>query len=503
MRIRTRSLIILATTGVTQSMTILTGIVLVRMIDQVTFGTYRQALLAVAMISGLLSLQLGNSLYYYIPHLDRLRHRSLLLQTLTLSLLTAVLPALGLYFGADTVAALFDNPAVAPLLRILAIYPFLDRITVLLPSFLISYDRATRAGIYSMVTALGRSAAIVGTLAAGYGLDSVAWGLVVVAFVLAAVGILDMVRLCPTGDWGVDTKLLLDQINYTWPLWATAGVGVLNLQFDKALVSGTFSPDVYAVYSVGAVQLPMVALITSSLASATMPNMVRSAEAGDRRAVLSVWHQTARKASLVIFPVFSFFVFMASDFVVALYGEDYSDAMWPFMIYLAVLPIRVSVYSAVLRAFGNTRPIATAAVFGLVVNVVASSLLVWWGRGSMVSFVGPSVGTVLATLAMAAYQLRRIGQLTEVSIRKVMRWSELFKVMAVSAAVAVSVFGLTRVPLLLNWEIPAWAGFLSGALVYAIALPSVYWWGRMLSKDEIELVHGVWNAARRFVKQAA
>lgn len=82
MRVRTRSLVIMLGQGITQASAIAVGIVLVRIISQETFGSYRQVLLVYTTLAALVSLQLDQSLYYFVPKLAPERRRALLAQTL-------------------------------------------------------------------------------------------------------------------------------------------------------------------------------------------------------------------------------------------------------------------------------------------------------------------------------------------------------------------------------------------------------------------------------------
>jgi O-antigen/teichoic acid export membrane protein len=67
--------------GVPQAATIILGVILVRLITQESLGTYRQVLLAYTIMASLFSLQLGNSLYYYLPKMRPDQRRTLLTQT--------------------------------------------------------------------------------------------------------------------------------------------------------------------------------------------------------------------------------------------------------------------------------------------------------------------------------------------------------------------------------------------------------------------------------------
>lgn len=424
MRIRTRSLIIILSKGLQQASSIILMVVLVRMLNKETVGTYRQVFLIYVFLAGVLSLRLPATLYYFLPKEGSENRRTLLTQTLVLSMMVACIMGMVMFVSAPLVGRMFDNPSLVPLLRVFCLYPFVDLVLILVPAFMISLDRAVRAGLYGIAAAILRVGSVVVAVALGFGLESVMWITIIVLAPLALLAAVDMARLSPGVSWRLDRKLLSDQLYYALPLWATSVVGILNLQFDKFLISTYFDPSDYAVYSCGAMQLPVVAIVTASLAAAILPDLVRLSDAGKQHDALRLWQEAARKCSFVMFPCFAIFLCIAPDLMALLYGKQYIAAAWPFGVYLFLLPLRVVVYGSLFRAMGQTRPIAVGAVIALGMNIVVSTVLVFFGRGSLLSFMGPSVGTVCATIAMIAYLLWRLTHIMDVPFRKIMRWKE-------------------------------------------------------------------------------
>lgn len=482
MRIRNRSMIVMASQGLRQGTAIIMGVILVRLIDKETFGTYRQVMVVYGVLCSLLTLQFNTSLFYYLPKLRPDERRTLLLQTLLMTLGGAGLVALAMLVGARHIAELFDNPRLTGAVQALALYPFLERILTLLPSFMISLDRPVRGGAYTLAETLLRLAGVSLAFYFGADLSTVMWVMVGTAAVVAFIGLLDMLRLSPVGYWQLRGSLVRDQLNFVWPLTATSVVGILNVQLGGILISIFFDPAEYAVYSCGAIQLPVVAIVTSSLASGMMPDMVRLADQGRKRDALSIWQEGARKSAWIIFPCFVFFMMVAQDLMVFLYGQEYAKAAWPFAIYLLILPIRVAIYSALLRAFGVTKPIAIGAVVALCTNLVAGTTLTWLGGQTLLGFIGPSVGTALATLASASYLLISLKRVLHTPMREIMRWRELGGMLLLCCIPGVLVF---LVPL---GGLPVALCLMVQGVLYAGLLFLISWKSGMLHADEKELV---------------
>jgi len=258
-----------------------------------------------------------------------------------------------------------------------------------------------------------------------------------------------MVRFTPGGPLRFDPGLIAKQVRYMWPLWATVTVGVLNMRLDRFLISNAFDPATYAVYSCGAFEIPLPLLVTGSIATAMMPTLVALAHKNRVPEVLSIWQEAARKGGLVILPCFALLLPLSRDLMVLLYREGYAMAAWPFAIYLCALPVHVVLYNSFLRAVGRTRPIAASAAIGLAVNVAVSVFLVKIGRGSLLSFIGPSIGTVCSIVVAAAYMIRSIGGTAGVPVSGVMPWKDLGRIFAVSAVAGLVMYSIPLPEMLL------------------------------------------------------
>jgi O-antigen/teichoic acid export membrane protein len=482
MRIRTRTLFIIAFGGLTQATQLVIGIILVRLISKEMLGNYQQVMLVYALIVGIFTLQIESSFYYFLPKYGPGKRRDLVTQTLLVTSILSFSIALTMFFSAGLFAKYFNNPQIAPLIRLFAFFPIFERIIQLLPAFLISLDKALFSGLYSMMSTVLMILIVVSVFAFGYGIPEALLGRMMIAAVFSVVGILVMIFFSPLGQWRIDKSLLMEQLNYCLPLMATTIVGIVNLKLDGLLISYYFSKEIYAVYSIGALELPLIALFTSSLSSAIMPNMVMEADMGRKLNSLNLWHEASRKSSLLIFPTFAFFLICGHDFIVLIYTQDYSEATWPFLIYLTRLPIRVAIYGAIFRALGFTKPLFSAALIALITNFFIGSFLLLVGQHGFLSYIGPSIGSFFGTLISALYLLRILSKKLEVRFREVMRWKELGRIFAISIFCCI-----------LLWLTPIHFSNLLGKLILSFTLYIVYFFTalvltRSLHSDEWELL---------------
>ncbi len=431
MNIRTRSVIIMLSQGILKASTLILSIVLVRIVTQETYGTFRQVNLVYLTLAGLLSMQLQNSFYYFIPQLNPLSRRYLLTQTIYTSCVISLVIAALMFFASGFIAQYFDNPRLALLCRIFALYPFVERLFFITPSFMISMDKAVSAGLYSLAASLGRILTVTAVFLLGYDLVTALWAVIGFGVILAAVSLIHMYRLTEGRSWGIDRKLWCEQLMYVLPLLAANLVGVTNLQLNKILISLFFSPEKYAVYDVGTIELPFVTIVTFSLTNAILPDLVRMYKEGHLMRALGTWQEAARKSSFVIFPCFVFLLFFAHEIIVFCFGEDYSLASWPFRIFLFSMPIRIAVYATMFRVVNKNKYIAYNAVLELVINFLISLSLLYLGGNTLLAFVGPTIGMVLAGWVAWIYMLVKLKSIMNISFRQVMRWGEHVRLLAI------------------------------------------------------------------------
>lgn len=446
MRIRTRTILIMTFQGLTQAAQLIIGIILVRLISKEMLGSYRQVMLVYALIAGILTMQIESSLYYFLPKYGPEKRRDLMAQTLFSTGIISLAIGSAMFFSAGILANNFNNPEIVAWIRVYACFAFFERIVLLMPAFLISLDKAFLSGLFSMSSTILMVLTVVVVFAFGYGITEALLGKIFIEAVFAILGILIMIRYSPRGQWRINKSLLLEQLKYCWPLMATTTIAALNVRLDGLLISTYFSKEVYAVYSTGALELPLIALFTSSLSSAIMPNMVVEADNGRKLSSLNIWHEASRKSSLLIFPAFVFFLFCGHDFIVLLYTQDYEKATWPFLIYLARLPFRIAIYGAIFRAIGYTKPLFFAAIYSFTANVVIGITLLLAGRHGFLSYIGPSIGTFFGTLISVSYLLTVLQKKIGVSFSEIMRWKELGRIFAISLLCGFLLW-LTPVPL--------------------------------------------------------
>ena len=224
------------------------------------------------------------------------------------------------------------------------------------------------------------------------------------------------------------------QLAYVAPLALTRLAAIGNQRLDKLIVGLFFSATAFADVAIGGQELPLVTLLPYSIASLLLPRMTAARDREGPRAALAVWHAGIRKATLVMLPVAIFLLLAAEPLLVTLYGAEYGAAALPFRVYTALLPLRVTSYGVALMAFGRTREVLHAQLWGLAVSAGAAFFFL-----RSLGVIGAPIAAVTAQAAMIAFLLWRLRAAAGVSLAELFPFRHYAKTMAAALAAALVV----------------------------------------------------------------
>lgn len=226
-----------------------------------------------------------------------------------------------------------------------------------------------------------------------------------------------------------------DQMKYAFPLGISSHIGIIGRQIDQYIVSSFFNPREFAVYSRGAMRIPVIFDLPFIINDIMMSKYVINYTSNNIHEFLKLFHTCIEKVVKVNFPVFAFLMAVAPSVIVLLYTEEYADATFVFRIYLCMLLICVTTFGVVPRASGQTAAILYASVFALLANILASVLLV-----HVLGPPGAALGTVITTLIPAVYLLMVSGKQLKVTLQALLPWRLLTDLIVVALVASIPVY---------------------------------------------------------------
>jgi len=470
--------LVVASRFIVAIMDLVAAVVLVRLLAKDDYGALALLLVLHLTVGNVLTLGVPQSVLYFVPTVSAGARRTFVLQTV------GVLGVLGALAGAGTLVLglgfsdrfLGGRADLAGLVPLVALALLLDYPARAHQQTLIALDRHGWAAAVNVVLALAGVAALAVPAALGRPLQEVLVAWCAVAGLKTAVGVgvpllaFSGVRREPfPGGVGA-------QLGYAVPIGLAGIVGSVNVQVDKLLVAGFFGATIFAEYAVAARELPLVSILPYTVASTILPRLVALAgdsEAGGPAASVELWHVSIRKVALVMLPVACFLAAVAEPVVVLLYTRDYAAATPVFLIYLCVLPLRVTSYGVMTQALGRPRYTLYGAFVAVASNLALSLVLI-----RIIGHLGPPVGTVASQVLTIGFFLVVIGRMTGTGPGRVFPWGAWLRTFLVAAAPALPVAWAASAGLPPGLLVPA------GAVLYLAAYLALARGMRLIGPEE-------------------
>ena len=436
-----RDALLVAGSRIAASLSVLAAeAVLTRTFSIATFGDYQQLRL-VLMLYPVFALGLPQSLLYFLPRLGAAERTAPLVNVLVSMALGGLGFGAAVHVLAPQVAAGFANPEIIEPLHAFAPFAFATVATGFTDALLVAVGRTRLQAGISLAHGAALFAAITLPALAGASLTEL-------CTVLSAYGIVrwlaTLVLAITIVGWPpgpLRSGFLKRQLRYSLPLGLSESVGLLSRAVDKVAVKMVFPSSVFALYSIGARELPMVGILLGAIGSVLTPEIARLDAAGDRAAILATWHRAVVGTAALVWPICTVLWAFAEPVMVTVFGADYAPAAIPFRIYLGALPLRVAAYGALLSALGCPGAVFWAALGDLFVNAAASFTLAHAGF-----FLGPAYATVGTTYLHVAVLLIVARRTLGVSFGELIPWASLGRIGL--AALAASALAAT------TWALP-------------------------------------------------
>lgn len=433
-------------------LTFISTIILARLLAPEQFGVVAMALLAIQYLDAIGDLGVSAALVYQRDNLERAKNVAFII-----SLLAGLGLGAAAYLGAPAFAAFYDEPAIAPMLQVLALSVVITALGQTHMTLLTKELQFRQKLLPDLARSLAKGLSSIGLALLGWGAWSLIWGQVIGAVVLTAV-LWAVVRWRPRLEW--DGPLARTMLGYGGQIvliqmlsvvWATADyiiVGKLLGKADLAYYQQAFRVTdlliINIAFVVGKVLFPSYAKINHD------PDLLR-------RSYLS----TIRYIALFTLPLSAGVAAVAPLFVSQVFGPPWV-AMTPALQLLA-LRAGLSTLSfnsgQMLRAVGRPNIVTYQMVVKLAVLVAVVWLTVPYG---FVAVAAGQVGVAAFSMLLDFVTMQRVIHVSLASIAREV-WPALGATAGMGAIVWLAVSAVPAA-----WALAGLVGAAAlGALCYA------------------------------------
>lgn len=405
-------------------------IVLVRVLDQTTFGHYKQLFLVANTAIALLTLGMPASLYYFVPRSPRSAHR-IHMQSAVLLAVVGVAAGIALAFSGPLLESYFNAP-LAPYAVWVGLFTALSIPGMLIPVSPMVDRRARLAA--TLVASLDIVRALLIVAVAVLTRDLMA--ILVAASTIALLRVASLVsylrwRRRREPPAAAEPGLMRKQLAYALPFAAAALVGLTREQLHAYYVAASFSAAQFAVYAVATLNIPLIGLFTRTVGEVVILANAQ-AFAADRKAEMRrVWHRATYSLALALLPIFVISEVFATDLITVFFGAAYAGAAPIFRVYIFIVPLSILLASPMLRATADLKVMIAADATALLVTIATLVLLV-----GPLGPLGAVASLVTGKFAFMLFASRRTASRLELGAKEFLPWGGLLLLTALAGVTA-------------------------------------------------------------------
>ena len=437
-----------------QALGLLSPLLLVRLLDIVEYGRYRQFMATAMLITSLGGFALAANLNYLIARSPE-RAAADITKTSVLMLAVGLISAL-------LVAALRQwivPEEIATSWVLLAVYVFLFLNLEVLVSYWLAHGNSQSVMVYTLVLTVWRLGTLLGAALYFREVEMI-FVTIVCAEAAKNVAIYLWLRAKRLLVFRWEHDVFREQIKLVAPLGLGSVLNKAN-EFGKVVVGMQLGPVPMALYATAAYQVPLVNIVQQSLSDVIFPDMVKRARR-DPLEGLKLWKRAQTVVFAVICPAWLLLTYFAEPLIRIAFTDAYVAATPFFQVFLLLMIRQCFQFSVPLRSVEDNKSFATSNAIALAINAaLLFTLMPHFGLW------GPTLGLVVGQLWTSIYLGRRILQRYRLPLSELCQWDKLGLAFAASllalAALHGTLMALPHVPL------SALAGLAAFALVYALA----------------------------------
>jgi len=446
-----------------------TPLILVRIFDLETFGTYKQWFLLYITLLTITQIGMSESLLFFLPKADGLAGRYVMNSVLFLTAMGTVAAAL-LVLNAEAIARWMSNPALEPLIPLLALYLLLMQASIGLETVMTARSAYRSAAVAYAVTDVTRVLFLIVPVLIAPSLRSLLYGAVAFA-VLRFLYTGHYFWRTFRGSFRPDAVCFTQQLAYALPFALAVVASIAQENLHQYAVSGLFEAATFAVYSVGCLQIPLVDLVATTVCNVMMVGMSTAIHSGRESQVIDLWHDTVRKLAIVFFPLGALLLIVAHDLIVMLFTETYAASVPIFRVGVVAVFFAAIPMDGLMRVYAKTNVLLAINL----VRLAMIALLIHWSISSF-GLVGAMLVTVLALALGKAIGLGAAASMWHVGVGRLLPWRPLWLIVVVSLTAALPAlavaYGLQTAPFLRILAIGTVYGFAYAAMALGVGLIS-------------------------------
>jgi len=433
-----------------QALMLLSPLLLVRLLDIVDYGRYRQFMAVAMLITSLGGFALTANLTYLVartPERAATDVTKTVLLMLAVSIVSALFIAIAHYWIVPT--------EIADSWWLLALYVFMFLNLEVVVAYWLAQRRSLEVMQYTLVVTAWRLGTLLG--AALYFADvEMIFVTIVAAETLKNLAIYLWLRARGLLVFRWEREVFGEQLRLVGPLGLGSMLNKAN-DFGRVVVGSMMGPVPLAIYSTAAYQVPLVNIVQTSLSDVIFPDLVKRAQR-DPAEGLRLWKRAQMMVAAVIVPAWLLLTYFAEPLIRLAFTDAYVSATPFFQVFLLLMLRQCFPFSTLLRSVGDNASFATSNAIALGINIaLVAALLPAYGLW------GPTLGLVAGQMWTGYYLCRRVMARYGVPLSAIYQWRKL------GLSLLASMLALGLLHGLMSWLPHGLAGTALALLAFVLA----------------------------------
>ncbi|WP_066175330.1 oligosaccharide flippase family protein [Bacillus marinisedimentorum] len=377
---------------------IISLMVITRYLSVNDYATYKQTFLAFNFILPILSLGLTEGLYYFLPT-EKKRFSGRVMDCFVIYLFIGLIFSFFILFGGNEfIAQRFNNNEVADLMLWLIPYSL---VVLLINCSSVIFNIQNRMRVFivaNLITGLFITLTLILVVILMPTAESAVVVVSLTKFVQGLIFIYLTIKVLPNDDWKPKISTIKQILYFSFPVGLTNMMGTITSQMDGLFVSVMTSPEIYAVYSIGAVEVPIIGIILGSISAAMIPEIRKLIEERHLDESSKLFILATKKVASITLPIMCFLLLWSKEFIEVMYSNEYLDSAPIFQVYLLYFLIRISFTGPVFVSLGLNKFLLLKTLISLLLNVVLTYIFI-----SHIGAIGAAIGTILSSIIVTAF----------------------------------------------------------------------------------------------------
>ena len=383
-------------------------LIIVRYLSQEAVGHYRAAFLVIMNAVIILPLGLSMSAYYFLAR-ETERRGAAIFNILLFNFAVGGLACLFLFLFPQSLGELFQSEELTRLAPKIGVVIWIWIFATFLETVAIANQEARAATVFIILAQLSKTLLMGSAVLVFATVDAFIWAAMIQGVIQTAI-LIYYIRTRFPGFWrGFEWSFFREQAMYAIPFGLTGVLWTAQHDIHNYFAGHSFSNADFAVYAYGCFEVPLIAMLSESVASVLIPRMNELHKEGNKEEMIRLTTRAMQKLALVYFPIFAFLFVTSRTFIITLFTEQYAAAADVFSINLILLPLGVMITDPIVRSYKELGRFFLVTRIMVLAGVVAV-LYVGLGSFSMTGIISVAVGAIIIEKVIAETMVvRKLG----------------------------------------------------------------------------------------------